>query len=338
MSARTAGLRIVVVGASGAVGGQVVQALGESTLQIDELLPVGTDRSIGAEVDYRDDILFVASELPPLQLVDLMVLCTPVAASLELIREALRAEVPCIDCSGALLPQDGVPLAIALEGAARATLQPVVMTPSGVSIAWTRVLAEIGSAAGLRRVVGTVVQPVSHAGQAGMEVLSTETIALLSQGETPESSVFPGPVAFDCLPITGGAAGDEAAPGASAFEVRVQSEVARLLGGEPSVSVTALQVPTFVGEGTSLWVETERPLADSDLVALLEKAPGVDLRMSELGAPSTRDTAGADDVLVGRVRRDPANENGLMLWLACDGLRLVAANVAKLVETRFRLN
>jgi aspartate-semialdehyde dehydrogenase len=229
-----------------------------------------------------------------------------------------------------------VPLVISDLCAASDAMRPVIVTPAGVAMSWALALSALQREVGLERVVGTVLQPATHAGRAGIDVLSSETIALLSQSEPPEPELFPNPVAFDCLPATG--ALDEDSGGATLFESRLRADLARLLGPELEVAVTAVQVPTFVGEGSALAIQTQRKLSVEDAMAALEKAPGVELWSRAERSPSTRDASGSPRVLVGRVRRDPSHERGLLLWLAADGLRLVASNVAKLAETRLRLN
>jgi aspartate-semialdehyde dehydrogenase len=191
------------------------------------------------------------------------------------------------------------------------------------------VLAALDAAAGLSRVVATTIHPVSRAGRLGIESLSQETIALLSQSEPPVSQVFPRGVAFDCAQ----ASSHELAGEAEAPEERAAAELRRLLGTDLRLALSAVQVPTFVGDGGSLSVETARPLAIEEAVAALEKAPGVELWIGD-AQPCTRDTAGREDVLVGRPRRDLSVENGLQLWIAADGLGVVASNVAKLLEAR----
>jgi aspartate-semialdehyde dehydrogenase len=282
--------------------------------------------------------------MPSLARTDLMILCTPPQIALGLIRASLRAEVACIDCSGALARSQEIPLLVADLCPAADAMQPVVGTPSGAALAWALALSALQQAAGIERVVGTVLQPVSHAGRAGIDVLSTETIALLSQSEPPESELFPDVVAFDCMPSTGPFAEDTedardvGGDRATVFESRLRADLRRLLGADLEVAVTGVQVPTFVGEGSTLAVQTRSPLTVEDAMAALEKAPGVELWASRDASPSTRDSSACAEVLVGRVRRDPSHERGLLLWLAADGLRLVASNVAKLAETRLRLN
>jgi aspartate-semialdehyde dehydrogenase len=217
----------------------------------------------------------------------------------------------------------------------------VVSVPSGLTLGWLRVLASLDAVAGVERVVATVVYPASHGGRRGVQSLSAETIALLSQTEPPGPDVFPGPVAFDCLPGALGAdRAQEAAEegGATALERRLRAELARLVDDAPGFAISAVQVPTFVGEGSSLAVELRSRISVDDAMAALEKAQGVELWAAGDGAPSTRDSAGREDALVGRVRRDPSRENGLLLWVATDGLRLAAAEVVGLAEMRLRLN
>ena len=96
----SAGLRVVLAGATGALGREVLAELEQASVPVAELIPVATERSIGTEMEFRDVPLSVESELPSLASVDLLILCTPAAVAREMIREALRAQVACIDCSG----------------------------------------------------------------------------------------------------------------------------------------------------------------------------------------------------------------------------------------------
>ena len=329
------GLRVVLAGATGALGQEVRAALESSGLPVSELVAVATDASIGTELEFRGDALFIESQAPALRGFDLLILCTPTSVSLDLIRQALRAEVACIDCSKALSASGEIPLVMVDRSASSDLVAPLVETPSGVGLGWIRVLGPLAESAGLEQVVGTVLQPATSAGRRGIEVLSSETIALLSQGEMPDSDTFAAPVAFDCLPWTGsGSAGET---GETDFEAGLRRDVQRMLGPEIALAVTSVQVPTFVGEGSTLSLRTGRALSLEEVRGLLEKAEGVELWDSDR-APSTRDAAGRDRVLVGRVRVDPSNDRSLLLWLATDGLQLVAAEVVRIVETRLRLN
>ena len=142
----------MLVGATGALGQEVRHVLEPSGLPISELRAVATEASIGTEIDFRGDVLFVQSELPSLRGVDLLILCTPGAASLELIREALHAEVACIDCSGALAESGQIPLVMVDRSPSAEITAPVVGTPSGVGLGWARVLGAIAEGAGVEPV------------------------------------------------------------------------------------------------------------------------------------------------------------------------------------------
>ena len=339
------GLRVALAGATGALAGEVLALLAERSFPVRELLPFATERSIGRTAELGDEVVAVGSEMPSLAGVDLLIVCTPREPAMEIVRQALRASVYCIDCSGALAESPEVPLLVSdlcLPSEVRA---PVVMCPFGPTLGWSPVLSALQEVAGLRRVVGTLLQSASCAGRGGIEALSAETIALLRQKELPSSAAFPGPVAFDCAPNAGGlkvpaeaegeGGGEAEAEISSRSESRLTRDLERLFPGL-EVAVTGVQVPTFVGEGSALAVETERPLSPHAAGEAIAKMPGVDL-WSE-SPPSMRDTAGRDAILVGRLRRDRTRECGLLLWIAADGLRLAAANVVKLAEARLRLN
>jgi aspartate-semialdehyde dehydrogenase len=336
---------VALAGATGALAREVLAVLAERRFPVRELLPFATERSIGREVELGDDVVAVGSEMPSLASVDLFIVCTPRQAALEMVRRALQASVYCIDCSGALAESRDVPLLVSdlcLPSEVRA---PVVTCPSGPTLGWSPVLSALREAAGLKRVVGTLLQSASCAGRGGIEALSAETIALLRQKELPRSAVFPGPVAFDCAPNAGGLKesaepdGEKEGEGASASlsESRLTRDLERLFPGL-EVAVTSVQVPTFVGEGSALAVETERPLSLRAAGEAITSMPGVDLWSAGDCPPSMRDTAGRDAVLVGRLRRDRTHRCGLLLWIVGDGLRLAAANVVKLAEARLRLN
>lgn len=328
------GLSLALAGATGALGRELLEVLADREVLIRELRVYGTADSVGEEVEFLGDYFPVQSDIESLRGVDLMVLCTPPAGSLELVRQALRAEVSCIDCSGALAGSPEVPLFVAgLSSPASVMGAPLVATPGGLALAWSKVLRPLHQAAGLRHVTGTVLFSASAAGRPGIEELSRQTIALLNQRELEDSGQAGGVSAFDCVP-TSGMSGE----GSCAAEQRLRVELPRLLGEELPLSVSCVQVPTFVGDGSALTLETLRPISPGEARETLAKAPGLDLWLEDELGPSTRDTTGRDDVLVGCIRADASVSNGLLLWAACDPLRVAATNVAQLAETRLHLH
>lgn len=324
-----AGLRIAVVGATGALGSELLACLGASRLEVGELVPVATDRSLGRDIEFQGGVRPVETELGSLRGLDLVFLCAPPAASLDYAREALRHQVPAIDLSGALAGNDDVPLRVAAFGPSEPDgSQPLVAGPPAGSLAWALVLRPLAERAGLVRATGTALEAASVGGRGGIESLYAESLAIFAQDDPPEPGVFPRPVAFDCLPVVG-APGED---GVSEGERSLLRGLERLFGPDVRFAATLLQVPSFVGYGVALSVETARALEPKEAADLLARAPGVELAAEP---PTLRASAGRDVVLVGRVRRDPSCERGLLLWLSADVLRLAAANGVGIAEARF---
>ena len=324
-------LRVAVVGATGALGSELLAVLSESPLEVAALVPVATDRSLGREIEFRGEVVPVETDLPELPDADLVFLCTPAAVALALAEEAERAGTSCIDVSGTLAASDGVPLvAIGLAPPPAAESAPLVVTPSGTALACALALAPLARRSPLLRVVALGVEAASHGGRQGIESLYQESIALFNQADPPEPEVFGRPVAFDCLP----ALGEPGPRGATPREELFAATLGRLLPRAPRIAASLVQVPAFVGFGASLAVETSRPLDAKEALEALAGAPGVEVWRGEPAGPTLRAAAGRDAVLVGRVRRDPSRETGLLLWLASDVLRLAAANAVQVALAR----
>jgi aspartate-semialdehyde dehydrogenase len=344
----TSAPRIVVFGATGHLGRELIDRLAESRWPVAELVCVASAESAGVDVEFRGESLDVLIEPPRLQGYDLIFVCTPEAVSLDIVREALRAEVPCIDCSGSLVGRDEVPMPVraaelAGEPSGLAGV-PLMALASGTTIAWTPILEAFASAGGLRRVVGTVLASASAQGRRGVAALSEESIALFNQSEPPESGPAGQPVAFDVIP-DGGIDGP-----------RVTRELQRLFGSSLGVALSHVQVPTFVGEGATLAIELEAPRAQEDLESLLAKLEGLTIMPTGPGSrgltavepeagpapsgPTLRDSAGRSEVLVGRLRPDPSLEpgRGWLLWLSADPLGLAAEHALRLAARRLGLS
>jgi aspartate-semialdehyde dehydrogenase len=332
----SAGLRIALVGATGMLGGEVLSVMEEEALPVAELALYAGERSLGAEIEFMGQSLPVEVDVPQLRSTDLLVVCTHTGPALELVREALRAEVPCLDCSGSLMASSDVPLVVADLGAHdQIQTAPVITAPTGAALSCALVLSALQRAAGLERVVGTVLHSASAAGRRGIADLSDQTVALLNQQASADSTVFPFPLAFDCHPHGPEEAKDDLAPS----ESRIRTALHRLLGPDVGVALTSVQVPAFAGEASALAVELSEPLPVEKAIRVLDSAPGVEVWQED--APGTRDPVGRDVVLVGRVRTDdslPTPGTGLLIWAAADPVRLAASNAVKLMRARFGLD
>lgn len=313
------------MGAGGVLGREIAAVMAERRLPLAELRAYGTERSVGDTLEWMGDEIAIESESPSgLRDLDLLVLATPQDAALAWVREALRAEVPVLDCSGALAISEEVPMVHADLGVPPGVESaPALCQPAGPALVWAPALAAVNATAGLRGVAATWLRSASGLGAAGPDRLSEETVALLTHQEPEPGEGWPGPLAFDCVPLDPGLAHTD----------DVLRDLSRLLDTEIRGGVQAVQVPAFVADGGVLWLETERPVSDDLLRGALEKAAGVGLREDEAWGPSIRDAAGADQALVGHLRS--GDEGALAgLWIAGDAVRLAARNAVRLAEAR----
>ncbi len=328
-------LRVLLLGATGALGSEVAQALHERGFPLASLRAVASENSLGKDVVVQGVEYPVESGEPDLRGIDLAFLCAPPTVSLDWVAEALRSRVPTIDLSGALETRDEVPLGVTTLHSAKDFLEaPVVATPSGPALGWLRVLLPLHAQNPIESVVATTLESVSAAGRAGINALSEESIALFSQTETaePEETPFAHPVAFDCVPEVGNPRDDASCE----REHQLARVVARALGEEVRVAVTAVQVPTFAGDGSTLHLRFARPLDLESTRKALREAPSV-LFDPDDPAPGTRSAVAADGVRVGRFRVG-AEPDTLQLWVAGDSLRLAALNAVELAASRQRLH
>jgi len=288
---------IGVVGATGAVGRVVVELLRERGYEDVRLF--ASARSAGSELDGRKveeatpDVL-AAGDL------DLCLFSVGSRASRELVPHAVRGGAVCVDKSEAFRLQDGVPLVVPEVNGERALAHDgIVANPNCCTIPLSLLLKPLHDAAGLRAVRVATYQSASGKGAQRLQQLLDEP-----QAEHDLSSDWD----FD------GEEFDE--------EVKLREETRKILE-QPDlpISATCVRVPVPVGHAESVWLETEEPLEPSRARELLAAAPSV--RVEDFPTPGG--AAGADDALVGRIRRDPAAENGLALFIACDNLRKGAA-------------
>jgi aspartate-semialdehyde dehydrogenase len=300
--------RIGVVGATGAVGGVMVELLRKRGFN--DLHLFASNRSAGSEVGGLR-----VEEATPESLAgfDLCFFSVGAKASRELVPHAVNGGAVCVDKSEAFRLQDGVPLVVPEVNGERALEHHgIVANPNCSTIPLTLVLRPLHDAAGLRAVRVATYQSASGKGAQRLRQLLDEP-----QAEHDLSTDWD----FD------GEEFDE--------EAKIRGETRKILElPELPVSATCVRVPVPVGHAESVWIETEEPLAPERARELLAPAPSV--RLEEFPTPGK--AAGGDEALVGRIRRDPAAENGLALFLACDNLRKGAAlngvQIAELLLSR----
>ena len=296
---------IGVIGATGAVGTVTVGLLRERGYGNVRLF--ASARSAGKELDG-----IVIEEATPEVLetggLDLALFSVGTSASLALVPHAVRGGAVAIDKSSAYRLEPGIPLVVPeVNGNSALEHEGIVANPNCCTIPLTCVLKPLHDAAGLVRVRIATYQSASGAGAQAMERLRNEPV---------DSHDLRMDWDFD------GEEFDE--------ESKLRAETRKILElPELPISATCVRVPIMVGHAEAVWVETERQLSADDARELLEAAPSV--RVTEF--PSPAQAAGADDVLVGRIRPDRAAENGLALFIVCDNLRKGAAlNAIQIAE------
>ncbi|MEE3329174.1 MAG: Asd/ArgC dimerization domain-containing protein [Myxococcota bacterium] len=335
-------MRLGLVGATTTLGQEIASVL------VDEPDLILTELRAFADSEVGDDALEYESEsvmgLPSgpgdFSGLDMVLLASSPKLALDEIRSALRAEIPCIDCSGALLASDEVPLLVAGEGETPSVWSaPLVSTPTDASLAWLRVLRVLDQEVGVEAVSGTVLHSASTEGRAGIEELSVQTLALLSQSEAPPAEVFEAQVAFDCFPHA--AESEEGGgPPVAPREAGLARSRSRLMGAGLRLSVTCVQVPAFAGEGSILRVTTRELVRVEDVTGWFEAAPGICVAPED-GVASTREAVGSADVGVARLRSDPSAANPertLQMWLSADPIRQAAENAVALMRARLSVH
>jgi aspartate-semialdehyde dehydrogenase len=303
--------RVGVLGATGAVGGVLRDLLRDW----DDVRYFASARSAGSELDGR-----VVEEATPEALesgdLDLCFSAIGASASLELVPHAVRGGAVAIDKSSAWRMKPDVPLVVPEVNGDRALEHNgVIAVPNCSTIQMMVALKPLHDAAGLRSVRVATYQSVSGAGKQSMERLRAESVEDhdLRGDWTMEGEEF-----------------EE--------EAKIREETRKILElPDLPVQATCVRVPVLVGHLEAIWIETHDALEPEQARSLLAQAPG--LRIVDF--PSPKQAAGVDEVLVGRIRRDPATPNGLALMVAGDNLRkgaaLNAVQIAQLLVERSAL-
>ncbi len=297
--------RIGVVGATGAVGTVTLELLRERGYS--QVRAFASARSAGQRLGD-----LTVEEATPEALaagdVDVFLFSVGTSASRELVPHAREGGATVVDKSSAFRLVDGYPLVVPEVNGGRAVEGPgVVANPNCCTIPLTCVLKPLHDAAGLRRVRISTYQSVSGAGASAMERLRNEP--------QPEHDLrmdwdFDG-VEFD-------------------EESKLRDETRKIMElPELPISATCVRVPVMVGHAESVWIETEERLSADDARRILGEAPSV--RLEDFPTPGK--AAGEDEVLVGRIREDSTEPNGIALFIACDNLRKGAAlNAIQIAE------
>jgi aspartate-semialdehyde dehydrogenase len=300
--------RVGVVGATGAVGTVTLQLLAERGF--DDVRAFASARSAGKAIAYGDRELVVeeaTAEALAAAGLDLCFFSVGTRPSAELVPPTADAGTTCIDKSDAFRLKDGIPLVVAGVNDDALDGGRIVANPNCSAIQLSCVLKPLHDAVGLARVRLATYQSMSGAGDPGIERLRA-TVPMQAD------------LAMD-WPLVGEEFDEE-------YKLRAETRKILGLSGLP-LQATCVRVPVLVGHAQAIWVETEDRLSPERARELLAAAPHVALADN----PTPGAAAGRDDVLVGRIRRDPTEPNGLALWAVNDNLRKGAAlNAVQIAE------
>jgi aspartate-semialdehyde dehydrogenase len=336
------GYRVGVLGATGMVGSTILEVLAERGFPASEVVPFASERSAGRRLDWNGSELECRPlEEETIQGLDLVLSSAGGSVSAEWAPRLVEAGAVVIDNTSYWRMHDDVPLVVAgVNPDAAGAHHGIIANPNCTTMVMMMALAPIHRAAGIERLVVSTYQAVSGTGHRAVEELREQARAVLGSGaEVPAPSVYPHQIAFNVLPqVEVFKDGDDY----TTEERKVMGETRKILdaGEELGISVTCARVPVMVGHSESVNVRTRGDLSPEACRELLAAASGV-VVIDEPGAggyPTALEATGRDEVLVGRIRRDPSQERTINLWIVGDNLRKGAATnavqVAELLAER----
>lgn len=326
------GYRVAVVGATGAVGTVMLDKLRERSFPAREIVPFASARSAGRELEGGLVVQPLTDET--IRGFDVALFSAGGATSGEWAPRFVEAGAVVIDNSSKFRQDPDVPLVVSeVNPDALAGHQGLIANPNCSTMQLMVALKPIYDAAGVERLIVSTYQSTSGTGVKAVEELREQTRADLEGRPLSDPTVYPHPIAFNVL---GGAGNFVDGDDYSDEERKMMFETRKILGDESiGISVTCARVPVTWSHSESVNVQTRDPLSPEQLRELLSAAPGVTV----LDDPSThlyptaRAAAGRDDVLVGRIRRDPSHERALNLWVVSDNLlKGAATNAVQIAE------
>jgi aspartate-semialdehyde dehydrogenase len=326
------GYRVAVVGATGQVGGVMLDLLRERGFPVREIVPFASERSAGR--DLGDGLVVQPLADETIEGFDLAIFSAGGSTSAEWAPRFVEAGAVVVDNSSKWRMNDDVPLVVsevnpeALDGH-----RGIIANPNCSTMQMVVALKPLHDAAGIERLVISTYQSVSGTGKKAVDELLAQSRAILAGDAPPRPRSYMHQIAFNALPHAGSFAdGDDHTD----EERKLINETRKILG-DPSirVSATCVRVPVVISHSEAVNVQTRRPLGADEARELLRAAPGVTV-LDDPGAasyPLAIEAAGRDDVFVGRIRRDPGHDSALDLWIVSDNLRKGAAtNAVQLAE------
>jgi aspartate-semialdehyde dehydrogenase len=329
--------RVGVVGATGAVGSTLLEILASRGFPVAEVVPFASERSAGNRVAFNGSEV----EVRPLsdesiRGLDLVLSSAGGSISSEWAPRFVEAGAVVVDNTSFWRMHEDVPLVVSeVNPDAAENHNGLIANPNCTTMAMVVALAPIQRSVGIERLVVSTYQSVSGTGRRAIDELLDQSHALLHDQDPQPPAVYPHQIAFNVLPqVETFRDGDDY----TTEERKVMRETRKIFGvseDDLRISATCARVPVLTGHSESINVQTREDLSPEDCRELLAAAPGLVVVDDPAAGlyPVARDGAGRDEVLVGRIRRDPSHERCLNLWVVGDNLRKGAAlNAVQLAE------
>jgi len=331
---------VAVVGATGAVGEQLLDILKDRAFPVGKVYALASERSAGTTVKFGNRDL-VVEDVAGFDFGKVQIGLFSPGAAVSAVYAPKAAAEGCvvIDNTSQFRQDPEVPLVIPEvnpDAIAGYTTRGIIANPNCSTIQMLVALKPIHDAVGIERINVCTYQSVSGTGREAIEELGRQTAALLNFRDA-EPKVYPKQIAFNVIPHIDAFQDN----GYTREEMKMVWETRKILGDDSIlVNPTAVRVPVFYGHSEAIHIETRRKISAEDARALLEQAPGVVVidRHEDGGYPTAvGDASGEDAVFVGRIREDISHPRGLNLWVVADNIRKGAAlNAVQIAELLVR--
>ena len=335
MSGQDRKYNVAVAGATGAVGGAMLDVLERLDFPINELRLLASERSVGRKLNFKgQDIEVQLLSKDAFAGIDVALFSAGASRSIEFAPAAVAAGAVVVDNSSAFRMEDDIPLVVPEvnpHAIAQYKNRGIIANPNCSTIQMMVALKPIHDRARIKRIVVSTYQAVSGSGAKAIAELDQQVKAYAA-GKPISNSVYPHQIAFNCLPHIDTFLDN----GYTKEEMKMVNETRKILE-DPTIGVTAttVRVPVFFGHSESVNVETEKKITVAEVRELLATAPGIKLvdEPEKNIYPLAIDCEGSFDTLVGRIREDDSIANGINLWVVSDNiLKGAALNAVQIAE------
>jgi len=322
------GINLAIVGATGAVGQEMLKVLAERNFPLKDLILLADPKEAGKTVKYKDNDLIVQAASPEIfAQADAALFAVDSSISKILAPMAVKNKCLVIDNSNAFRLDDKVPLVVPEVNPEDISLhQGLIANPNCSTIIMVVAINPIHKAAGIKRIVVSTYQAVSGAGAAGIIEL-TDSVAAYQSKMKLEPKVFKHPIAFNVIPHIDIFEENDY----TREEMKMVFETRKILhDSEINIAATAVRVPVYRSHSEAINIETKINITAEQVRNILAVAPGVIIqdKPDDNIYPMPLFAADTDEVYVGRIRKDISADNGIVLWVAADQIRKGAATNA----------